>query len=69
MGGLPCAKEIIDQRAALVQKMDCMATSILLNAQTTQPTEAMEDEFRTAANALALIASKIQRYVTTGSAL
>lgn len=67
MGGLPCAKTIIDQRNAVVQVMDCMSASILLNAPNgTTPTEEMEDEFVKAANALAMVAVKIEHYVRTG---
>lgn len=67
MGGLPCAKHIIDQSYALVQQMSCMNASILLYSDTTQPTDAMEDEFRDATNAVAAIAAKIERYVRQGA--
>lgn len=67
MGGLPCAKQIIDQRNALVQIMDCMTASIHLYSDTTQPTQDMADEFQAACNGVASIAAKIERYVSTGS--
>jgi hypothetical protein len=66
MSGLPCAKAILDQGAALTQKLSCMGNTIMLNSATTQPTEQMEDEFRDAANALAAVATKIERYCRTG---
>lgn len=67
MGGLQCAKQIIDQREALQQAMGCMTNSILLNHETTQPTQAMADEFQAACNAVALLAAKIERYVRAGA--
>lgn len=67
MGGLQCAKQIIDQAKALEQAMGCMSNSILLNHETTQPTQAMADEFQAACNAVALLAAKIERYVRAGA--
>jgi hypothetical protein len=66
MGGLPCAKEIIDQGYLLGASIGCMSTSILLNAAHTQPTEAMSDEFRQACEAVAVIAATIEKYVREG---
>lgn len=66
MGGLPCAKTIIDQRNALVQQMDCMIASIQLYSGQTTPTEEMEDAFRLACEKVAVIASKIESYVSKG---
>ena len=63
MGGLPCAKAVLDQRAALDRALACMSNSILLNADSTQPTEEMLDTFTGKANDLATLASKIQAYV------
>lgn len=67
MGGLPCAKTIIDQRNAVVQAMDCMATSILLAAPSgAYPSEEMEDKFVAAAQKLAQIAAEIEKHVREG---
>lgn len=63
MGGLQCAKTIIDQRNALVQQLDCMVASIHLNSTVKQPTERHEDEFIAACNALAKVAAAIESYV------
>lgn len=67
MGGLQCAKQIIDQAKALEQAVGCMSNSILLNHETTQPTQAMADEFQAACNEVAALATKIERHVRTGS--
>ena len=66
MGGLPCAKEIIDNGHAVRRSLGCMDTSILLNAEMTQPTQEQSDEFRAAAENLAKVAAKIERYVSQG---
>lgn len=67
-GGLPCSKTIIDQRNALVQQLDCMCASILLAAPSgVYPSKEQEEEFITAANALAEVASKIEESVRTSS--
>lgn len=67
MGGLPCAKTIIDQRAAVVRAMDCMSNTILLGAPNgSYPTDAMEDEFVKAASHLAEVATRIEKAVRTG---
>lgn len=67
MGGVPCAKTIIDQRAGVIRVMDCMATTILLSAPNgSYPTEQMEDEFVAAATKLAEIATRIEQAVRTG---
>lgn len=68
MGGLPCAKTIIDQRNAVVQAMDCMSASILLAAPNgSYPSDQMEDEFVAAAQNLAEVAAKIEKHVREGS--
>jgi hypothetical protein len=67
MAGLACAKEIIDQRNALVQQMDCMNASILLAAtEGREPSMQEAEEFRDASNALAAVASRIERKVRKG---
>lgn len=63
MGGLPCAKEIIDNRNAVVQAMDCMAATIQLYSRFRQPTEEQEDRFIAKAKELATVAAEIQAYV------
>lgn len=62
MGGLQCAKQILDQTQALQQAMGCMGNSILLWPDT-QPTQEMADEFQEACNGVAVVAAKIQRHV------
>jgi hypothetical protein len=65
MGGLACAKTIIDQRNALVQTLDCMIATIYLN-QDISPTVEQMNEFVDAANGLATVAGKIEFYVREG---
>lgn len=65
MGGLPCAKNIIDQRNALVQVLDCMCASIQLYSDNKQPTEEMEDRFKAACENAANVATKIEAYVSS----
>ena len=64
MGGLPCAKQVLDNGRAVVRALDCMGNSILLNAHETQPTEEQLDAFVAAGDALAGVAAKIQAYVS-----
>lgn len=68
MGGLPCAKQIIDNRNALVHALDCMCASILLNADTTQPTDDQAKLFQETAEPLAKLSAEIEEYVRTGGA-
>jgi hypothetical protein len=64
MGGLSCAKTIIDQRNGLVRAMDCMSTSILLAAPCgSYPSEEMEEKFVKLAGELALLSADIERHV------
>lgn len=87
MGGVPC-KVVIDQAhgaigslekhlAALRKAFGCMTASVLLNYETTAPTQQVQDEFTAAvqafkadlgsgAESLARLAAKIERYVSTG---
>lgn len=65
MGGLQCAKEIIDQRNALVQQLDCMVASIHLNSTIKQPNERHEEAFIAASSALAKVAADIEAFVRT----
>lgn len=67
MGGLPCAKAVIDNGYAVTQKLNCMSASIMLNASHTQPTDEQMDEFIARANHLAEYAAKVQEYVSRGS--
>ena len=64
MGGLPCAKAVIDNGYALTQKLACMSASIMLNAGNTQPSYEQMDEFIRRANYLAEYAAEIQSYVS-----
>lgn len=63
MGGLPCAKEIIDNmealfaslskmEAALGKGLGCMRNSILIEREIRQPTYAMQHEFEASTAAL-----------------
>lgn len=65
-GGLRCAKEIIDQRNALVRALDCMVASIVLNAAETQPTDEHLKLFQEATEPVAKLAASIEDYVRTG---
>lgn len=65
MGGLPCAKQIIDQRNALVQVLDCMCASIQLYSDNKQPTEDMEAKFKAVCDSVASVAVKIEAYVSS----
>ena len=65
MGGLPCAKVIIDQRNALVQTMDCMIATVYLHRDT-PPTVEQMNAFVDTANQLATLAWKIEFYVREG---
>lgn len=68
MGGLPCAKQIIDNYFALVQAGGCMSTSILLAAVNHgSPTQDQADRFAKAANALAEIMAEIEKSVRDGA--
>jgi hypothetical protein len=66
MGGLPCAKEIIDNGNALQMKLNCTYASILLNAPRIQPTYEQRDKFFKAADNLARVAAEIEVYVGAG---
>ncbi len=66
MGGLPCAKAVIDNGYGVTQALSCMSASILLNASHTQPTEKQLDEFIARANHLISYAAKIQKHVSDG---
>lgn len=65
MGGVPCAKEVIDNRNALVQQLACMVATILLH-QDNSPTYAERDEFIAAGEALAKVAAKIEARIGGG---
>lgn len=65
MGGLPCAKAVIDNRNALVQQLDCMVASIHLNSTVKQPTDRHLEQFKEAAERLAKVAAEIEEYVRT----
>lgn len=70
LGGLSCAKEIIDNRNGLVQQLACMVASIHLAGENdgsgVRPTEAQRDAFLKASNELAKIAADIQSHVGGG---
>jgi hypothetical protein len=70
MGGLQCAKTVIDQGAGLVRAMNCMSTSILLAAPGgSYPTEEMEEKFVRLADELALLSAEIEHHVREGGGL
>ncbi len=64
MGGLPCAKTIIDNMNALIQQMQCMTASIHLNSTRIQPTYKMQYEFLEATDQVARVAARIEKYVS-----
>ena len=66
MGGLPCAKQIIDNMNALYQQMQCMSASIQLNASRVQPTYEQRDRFLKATEHVAKITAEIEAYVREG---
>jgi hypothetical protein len=67
MGGVPCWKDIIDQRNALVQQLDCMAETIrIAGVAGNYPTDDEVAEFVTNANALSKTAQKIQERLGGG---
>lgn len=66
MGGLSCAKTIIDNGNALTQAMQCMNASIHLNSSRVQPTYEQRDRFLAATNQVAKIAAEIEEYVREG---
>lgn len=64
MGGLQCAKQVIDNGYALRQKMGCMETSILLASQQgIEPTYEEAELYRKKAEELALVCSAIEKRV------
>lgn len=65
MGGLPCAKEIIDNRNHLNAATGCMVATILLYPDN-PPTYAERDEWLKAAEALAVVAAKIEKRIAGG---
>ena len=71
MGGLRCAKEIIDQRAALEHQLGCMTASIHLAGESDgsgiRPTYEQRDAFFAAAKELTSVAADIQKHVSGGS--
>lgn len=66
MGGVRCAKEIIDNFNRMTAAVACMATTIQLN-QDNQPTQDEADEFQKAAREVAMVAAKIEKRVGTGT--
>lgn len=67
MGGIRCAKEIIDNGNAVTQQLGCMNASILLAAiNGVEPTYEEAKAFRAAADALCLVASGIEKRVREG---
>jgi hypothetical protein len=68
MGGLPCAKQIIDNGNALHQQLQCMNASILLAAPSgVQPTYEEADEFKRLSEPLAKCAAAIEKRVRTAT--
>lgn len=67
MGGLQCAKTIIDNKNALIQQMECMTASIQLNSTRIQPTYEMQDKFIAVTEQVAKVAAEIEKYVRVRS--
>lgn len=64
MGGIPCAKAIIDNMHGLIRVMWCMATTIFLAAtKGVEPTYEEQEAFLAASEALAKVASGIEARV------
>jgi hypothetical protein len=68
MGGLRCAKEIIDNFAAVENQFNCMRASIHLagefDGSGLRPTYEQRDEFIAAADSLVKVMAGIQQYVS-----
>lgn len=68
MGGPPVWKEIIDNFNALAQVVGCMAESIRIagskEGSGVMPTNEQRDKFIAASNALANVASEIEKHVS-----
>lgn len=62
MGGLPCAKEVIDNRNHLNAATGCMVATILLHPDN-PPTYDERDEWIAAAEKLAQVAAKIEKRI------
>jgi hypothetical protein len=60
VGGLRCAKELIDQQAALERQLACTKNTILLNSTTVQPTYEELEQFQGLAESLAKCAAAIE---------
>lgn len=68
MGGLPCAKQIIDNGNAVTQQMGCLNATILLAAPTgVQPTYEEAEEFKQVADKLAAVCAAIEKRVRVDS--
>ena len=65
MGGLRCAKEIIDNGFRLNAAMGCMNTTILLHPDN-EPSYEERDEFLAASEALAKVCAKIEKRIASG---
>jgi len=68
VGGIRCAKEIIDAGAAVTHQLACMTASIHLAGESDgsgiRPTYEQQDEFLAAAKALTAVSSSIQQHVS-----
>jgi len=68
MGGLRCAKEIIDSFAVVEHQFNCMKASIHLagefDGSGIRPTYEQQEEFLAAAKKLTAVAAGIQGYVS-----
>lgn len=62
MGGLPCAKEIIDNMAALQRQAECTKASMLLAASVDgwQPTEKQAERLRKLTEPVAQFLAKLE---------
>lgn len=69
MGGVRCAKEIIDNFAGVTHQVECMKTSIHFagefDGSGLRPTEEQRDAFFKAGDELVKVASEIQLYVSS----
>lgn len=67
MSGLPCAKTIIDNGAAVQRSISCMSATVNLAATVGRfPSEQMESKFINGANQFALLCAEIEKEMGQG---
>lgn len=66
MGGLPCAKEIIDRAAEVAGFIECLNASVSMYAGTTEPTQQEVDRFSSQAEKLLEVGRAILKRLESG---